>query len=42
MVGRKDGEIFEKVINHHVCTDEDYEQFSPINKSSKNYLEKVR
>ena len=37
--GKKDGERYEKILNHHVCTDEDYAQFSPIAKSSAKKFE---
>ena len=30
MYGKKNDEQFERILNHHICTDEDYAEFSPI------------
>ena len=35
---RKDGKDQEFVINYHKCTDEDYAEFYPVQKSSENFL----
>ena len=42
MYGKKDNKQFEKMLDHHICTDEDYAKFSPINKSSSKLLTAVR
>ena len=35
----RDDKRFEKIIPHHKCTDEDYDEFFPINEDQKQELE---
>ena len=28
--GQKDGQRYEKILPHHLCTEEDYAEFDPI------------
>lgn len=40
--GFGDDKRFEKILKHHKCTDEDYEQFFPIIESQRHELQKIR
>ena len=40
--GRKDGEYFQKPLNYHKCTDEDFDQFYPIMKTAEKQFQKMR
>ena len=40
--GIKDNVMFERLIPYHKCTEEDYEQFNPIERSQKKKLEDIK
>ena len=42
MYGRKDGKNYEKFIDFHVCTDDDYALFSPPAPESESMLESMK
>ena len=42
MYGRNKGEYYEDILPYHKCTEEDYSQFSPLDKLSEPGFEKVR
>ena len=40
--GKKDGKPYERIISHHICTDEDYDGFYPIEDASTTTLKDIR
>ena len=42
MYGRKDSVRFEKLLDYHVCTDEDYAEFNQISDSSLRLFTEIR
>ena len=40
--GKKEGKEFEKLLDYHVCTDEDYDAFYPIIESEEKQLQQIR
>ena len=42
MYGFKDGVQFEKLLDYHVCTDEDYAEFNQISEGSLKFYNEIR
>ena len=42
ITGKKDDEYFERILPHHVCTEEDYAVFSPIQSHYKEVLDNAK
>ena len=38
LIGTKGGELYEKILPHHKCTEADYAEFDPVNTQSKDQL----
>ena len=41
-VGRKDGESFEKVMDYHICTEDDWAEFTPPSRGSADGWEQLK
>lgn len=42
MFGKRNGKDFQRVLNYHKCTDEDYAEFYPVKKQSESILEAIK
>ena len=42
ITGKKDNKWYERLISHHVCTNEDYEKFYPMQKIQESTLENYK
>ena len=42
LAGKKNGISYQKILPYHTCTDEDYDQFYPVQTTSKKLLGKLR
>lgn len=42
IVGRKNGELYERVLPYHECTDADWATFPPASKASKDSFETIK
>ena len=41
-VGRKNGESFEKIMDYHICTEDDWAEFTPPSKGSADGFEQLK
>ena len=42
LAGKREGKDFQRILPHYKCTDEDYNQFYPVEKNSKITLESFK
>ena len=42
MWGKKDGKPYDRILTPHICNDEDYDQFYPIQEESAGLLKEIR
>ena len=40
--GKRNGEYYQRILPYHTCTDEDYNEFYPVKKSSISFLKEIR
>ena len=42
LYGKRKGEYYQRILPYHTCTDDDYDKFYPVKKSSVSFLKKIR